>query len=112
MPHLIAHIFCCSQNNVVGDNKRKRDYALEAEERWKPDRNRNNRNDVKLHWRGNHVFDWLVLVELEEYGESFKKEKVDGRVLLELTEKDIKGSPYSMKETHAKKFLELREAFH
>ena len=112
MPHLIAHIFCCSQNNVVGDNKRKRDYALEAEERWKPDRNRNNRNDVKLHWRGNHVFDWLVLVELEEYGASFIKEKVDGRVLLELTEEDIKGSPYSMKETHAKKFLELREAFH
>jgi hypothetical protein len=116
-PHLIAHIFRCSQTNVMGDKnnvmggqKRERDYALEDEQRWKPDRNRNNKNDVKLHWRGSHVKDWLVLVELEEYGASFIKEKVDGRVLLELTAEAIKA--YGMKETHAKKFLELRAAFH
>jgi hypothetical protein len=59
-PHLIAHIFRCSKNNAVGDHKldkRKRDYALEDEVRWKPDRNRNNRDDVKLHWRGSHVLE-------------------------------------------------------
>ena len=110
-PHLIAHIFRCSQ--VVDGRKRQREdtETFENEKRWKPDRNCNRINDVQLNWRGSHVQEWLKLVELEEYKDSFAKEKVDGRVLLALTEEAILSSVYQMKDTHAKKFIELRLAF-
>jgi hypothetical protein len=92
----------------VAGRKRPR----EDDENWKPTRNRNNKDEVKLHWQKDHVQDWLVLVELEEYRAIFFKEKVDGRILLELTEEAIKDTGvYGMKATHAKKFLELRAAF-
>ena len=110
-PHLIAHIFRCSQ--VVDGRKRQREdtETFENEKRWKPERNCNRINDVKLNWRGSHVQEWLKLVELEEYKDSFAKEKVDGRVLLALTEEAILSPVYAMKPTHAKKFIELRLAF-
>ena len=105
---LIVHVLQCLRGDAVAGRKRPR----EDDENWKPTRNRNNKNEVRLHWQKNHVQDWLVLVELEEYGESFLKEKVDGRILLQLTEEAIKDTGlFGMKATHAAKFLELRAAF-
>ena len=66
------------------------------------------KNTVMLHWERSHVKAWLNLVELEEYQGKFATEQVDGRILLAET---IKGSQYGMKDTHAKKFMELRAAF-
>jgi hypothetical protein len=66
---------------------------------------------VKLYWRGSHVQQWLKLNELEEYETCFGKEKVDGRVLLGLTEEVILSPVFAMKAAHAKKFLELILAF-
>jgi hypothetical protein len=53
------------------------------------------------------VLEWLKLNELEEYNFFFEKEKVDGRVLLGLTEEAILSPLFGMKRAHAKKFLEL-----
>ena len=110
-PHLIAHIVRCSE--LADGRKRQREdtETFENEKRWKPDRNRNDRNDVKLYWRGSHVQQWLKLNELEEYETCFGKEKVDGRVLLGLTEEVILSPVFAMKAAHAKKFLELILAF-
>ena len=105
---LIVHVFKCLRDDAVAGRKRPR----EDDENWKPTRNRNNKDEVKLHWQKDHVQDWLVLVELEEYRAIFLKEKVDGRILLELTEEAIKDTGvYGMKVTHAAKFLGLRAAF-
>ena len=54
---------------------------------------------------------WLKLVELEDYQDKFTQQQVDGRILLDITEETIKGTPYSMTDAHAKKFMGLREAF-
>ena len=54
---------------------------------------------------------WLKLNELEEYQACFEKEKVDGRVLLALTEETILSPVFAMKPAHAKKFMELIIAF-
>jgi hypothetical protein len=111
-PHLIDHIFRCSQ--FVDGRKRQREETetFDNEKRWKPDRNRNDKNDVKLYWKLIHVQEWLKLVELEEYQGCFAKEKVDGRILLALTEDVISSPVYEMKPAHAKKFIELRMAFY
>ena len=110
-PHLIAHIYRCSQ--LADGRKRQREdtETFENEKRWKPDRNSNDRNDVKRYWRGIHVQKWLKLNELEEYQACFEKEKVDGRVLLALTEETILSPVFAMKPAHAKKFMELIIAF-
>jgi hypothetical protein len=102
---LIVHVIRCTAST----RKRPR----EDDENWKPTRSRNNKNEVRLHWQKSHVQDWLVLVELGEYGASFEKENVDGRILLQLAEAAIKDMKvFGMKDTHAAKFLELREAFY
>jgi len=64
-----------------------------------------------MHWKKAHVRAWLKLVELEEYDSKFAKEQVDGRILLQLTEEAIKGPSSGMQDTHAAKFLDLRNAF-
>jgi len=105
---LLVHVIRCARGDAGAARKRPR----EDDENWKPTRNRNNKNEVRLHWQKNHVQDWLKLVELEEYGASFEKEKVDGRILLQLTVDAIKDTGvFGMKATHAAKFLELRAAF-
>jgi hypothetical protein len=90
---------------------RKRAREDDDEDNWKPTRNRNNKSDVRMHWKKNHVRQWLKLVELDDYDAKFSSENVDGRILLQLTEEAIKGPVYRMKDTHAAKFLELRNAF-
>jgi hypothetical protein len=67
---------------------------------------------VSKHWKREDVTDWLKLVQLEEYTEVFETEKVDGLIVLSLTEDNIKSSPYNMKPTHAHKFMELRKGFY
>ena len=90
---------------------RKRQRADEDEESWKPNRIRNNKSNVRQHWKRSHVKEWLTLVELQEYEPKFHAGQVDGRILLNLTEEAIKGEKYEMTDPHAAKFLELRAQF-
>ena len=111
---LIVHVLRCPALDAGSARKRPRedDENYPTWPNWRPTRSRNNKNEVRLHWQKKHVQDWLVLVELEEYGPSFSKENVDGRILLQLAESAIKDTKvFGMKETHAAKFLELRDAF-
>jgi len=103
---LIAHMFRCALGNTVSRKRRRDD-----DESWEPTRNRNKKTDVRLNWTKSHVRDWLKLVELADYTVPFEEEKVDGRILLQLTEEALKGASYKMKDTHVAKFLELRTAF-
>lgn len=113
-PKLIAHIVrqCSDEDSVGGRKRRREDDERKPSKTWQPDRNRNDKNDVNLYWMISHVQEWLELVELSEYKDSFAKEKVDGRVLLCLTEEQLLSLPYSLKANHAKKFIQLRTAFH
>ena len=103
----MVHILRCTSGNTVS-RKRPRD---DDEESSKPTRNRNKKTDVKLNWSRSHVKEWLDLVQLRENATIFEEEKVDGRILLQLTQEALKESPYAMKHTHVAKFLELRRAF-
>jgi hypothetical protein len=106
---LMIHLVLCARGEpATARNKRPRE---DEEESWKPNRNHNKKNMVKLHWQRSDVAVWLRLVELEEYQAKFTKEQVDGRILLALTEESIKGPQYGMTAPHAAKFIELREAF-
>jgi hypothetical protein len=117
-PQLFAHIVRCANGAAAAAaaaadtmNGRKRQRVDEDEENWKPNRIRNKKTNVKLHWMRSHVKDWLKLVELQEYESKFHDGQVDGRILLNLTEEDIKSEKYGMTDTHAGKFLELRAGF-
>ena len=107
---LILHVIKCTRGEAVAARKRPREED-DLEDICTPTRNRNNKSVVKLHWKKAHVRAWLKLVELEEYDSKFAQEQVDGRILLQLTEEAIKGPSYNMKDTHAAKFLDLRNAF-
>lgn len=101
---LLVHVVVCAGN-------RKRSRADDGGESWAPTRNCNNKTHVRLHWTTSEVRQWLRLVQLDEYSSCFESEKVDGRILLTLTETEVKGSMYNMKNNHATKFFQLREAF-
>ena len=107
---LIVHAIKCTRGELGAVRKRPREED-DLEDICKPTRNRNNKSVVKMHWKRAHVQAWLKLVELEEYDSKFAQEQVDGRILLQLTEEAIKSAAYGMKDTHAAKFLDLRNAF-
>ena len=122
-PQLISHIVRCASGAAAAAaaaasaaaadtmSGRKRQRVEEDEESWKPNRIRNNKSNVRQHWKRSHVKDWLKLVELQEYEDKFQAGLVDGRILLNLTEEAIKGEQYGMTDPHAAKFLELRAGF-
>jgi hypothetical protein len=104
---LLVHVIRCARGDAVTGRKRPR----EDDEDWKPTRIHNEKAAVRDHWQRSHVAKWLRLVELDEYGPKFEQEKVDGRILLELTDENLKSELFGMKATHAAKFLALRNAF-
>jgi len=78
---------------------------------YEPQRLDNEAGVAINHWKTPDVQRWLGKVELAEYAYAFAAETVDGFVLMALTEEEIKRPPYSMKNQHAKKFLQLRAQF-
>ena len=59
-------------------------------------------------WTVDRVAEWLKQIQLAEYEAAFRKEKISGKALIELTESDLKELQISMGDR--KVFLKEREA--
>lgn len=64
-------------------------------------------------WTGSDVIEWLKFIGLEQYASSFQNLKIDGYLILELTEEDLEGELQVNSRLHRKKILkaidELKE---
>ena len=122
LPQLMGHIMQCKpkrKRSHGGSGNIQRRLKMRKSESdsdddttgYEPQRLDNEAGVAINHWKTPDVQRWLGKVELAEYAYAFAAETVDGFVLMALTEEEIKRPPYSMKNQHAKKFLQLRAQF-